>query len=227
VRTLLVFALLAAAGCKDKPTRKAPPPNVGSASSSPPSPDLLLPHADGTPPRRTTKPLTKDDYQRLAKLSFPGFETMSRDLADNAFEIYQTTKDHPKLSAVITIQPCKDCVPMELDRWRAKTEDLKIYLGALKDKPGVEFEVGQTAIHGQPIIYTYQLGAYIDPGAGGGALTFTDAYIAYYNDGVNQIRILGAYKDDPIPKDQLLKTAPKQDLEALALAFLDVYTHAW
>src|SRR5262245_21267301 len=116
---------------------------------------------------------------------------------------------------------------MELDRWRARTEDLKVYLGALKDKPGVEFEVGQTAIHGQPIIYTYQLGASIDPGAGGGALTFTDAYIAYYNDGVNQIRVLGAYKDDPIPKEQLLKTAPKQDLEALALAFLDVYTHAW
>jgi hypothetical protein len=56
---------------------------------------------------------------------------------------------------------------------------------------------------------------------------FTDAYIVYYNDGVNQIRVIASYKDDPTTTEELKKLAPKEDLEALALAFLDVYTHAW
>jgi len=227
VRTILAVCLVLVAGCKDKPTRKAPPANVGSAGSGHPAPDLLLPRADGTPPKKTTKPLTKADYERLAKMAFTGFEGSSRQLADNAFEIYQTTKDRPKLGAVITIQPCFQCVPMDLDKWKARTEDLKVYLGPLKDQPGIDFEVGQTSLNGQPIIYTYQVGTAGSPGPGGGSTSFTDAFIAYYNDGVNQIRVLGTYKDDALSKDQLMKVAPKADLEALALSFLDVYTHAW
>ena len=228
VRTLLAVCLVLVAGCKDKPTKKAPPPNVGSAGSGHPAPDLLLPHGDGTPPPKTKNPLTKADYERLAKMTFTGFEGSSRNLADNAFEIYQTTKDRPKLGAVITMQPCFQCVPMELDKWKARTEDLKVYLGPLKDQPGIDFEVGQTALNGQPIIYTYQVGVAQAPGGKGGPSTsYTNSFIAYYNDGVNQIRVLATYKDDPLSKDQLIQAAPKADLELLALAFLDVYTHGW
>ena len=62
---------------------------------------------------------------------------------------------------------------------------------------------------------------------GGGGYSFTDVYIAYYNDGVNQIRVAASYKDDPTSKEELARLAPKGDLEALALSFLDVYTHEW
>jgi hypothetical protein len=77
-------------------------------------------------------------------------------------------------------------------------------------------------------VYTYQLGAGVGSASeGGGGYSFTDSYIAYYNDGVNQIRVIASYKGDPTTKEELQKLAPKEDLEALALSFLDVYTHAW
>jgi len=60
------------------------------------------------------------------------------------------------------------------------------------------------------------------------ALNSTIVYtLAYYNDGINEIRVQGAYKDDPAGKDALKKLAPKEDLRALALSFLDYYTHQW
>jgi hypothetical protein len=56
---------------------------------------------------------------------------------------------------------------------------------------------------------------------------FTDALALYYNDGINQIRVVAEYKDDPRSLEELEKTAPKDDLAHLGLAFLDVYTHEW
>jgi hypothetical protein len=56
---------------------------------------------------------------------------------------------------------------------------------------------------------------------------FSDAYALYYNDGVNQIRVVAEYKDDPTTREDMLAIAPKEDLERLAKAFLAAYTHAW
>lgn len=234
MRTILVVTLLslAALGCKSKPTKKAPPANVGSGAGSGsgprPAPDLILPRSDGSPPKKTAAPHTKADYERLAKLEYPGFTSDVRTVGDKVFEVRQKTKDHPRLWGVVTIKHCFECLPMELDKWKAKEQELKaMNLENLKDAKGIDWELGETTLNGQKIIYTYQVGAAQTPGEGGGEFAFTNSYIAYYNDGVNEIRVVGTYKDDPAAKADLIRLAPKEDLRALALSFLDVYTHQW
>jgi hypothetical protein len=189
---------------------------------------LVLPRGDGTPPKKTTKPHTKEDYDRLLKLEFPGFTKEERSAGDNVLEVRQKTKDHPRLWATVTIQPCLDCVPMELDKWKAKEADLKVIMGGLKDaKTGVESEIGRTELNGVTIIYHYYIGSATVPGEGGGESYVGNAYVAYYNDGVNQIRVVAEFKDDPASIESMKKMAPKEDLRALALSFIDAYTHAW
>lgn len=234
MRTILVISLLAlAVGCKDKPTKKAPPANVGSAGSGAgsgprPAPDLVLPRADGTPPKKTTKPLTKPDFEKLSKMEFPGFVADVRTVGDKVFEVRHKTNDHPRLWAVVTIQQCFECLPMELDKWKAKEAEIKATnLEALKDAKGIEWELGETTLNGQKLIYAFQVGAAQAPGEGGGSYMYTNNYAVYFNDGVNWIRVVGSYKDDPVSVADLKRLAPKDDLRALALSFLDVYTHAW
>lgn len=232
MRTFLVFVslLTLSFGCKDKPKRKTQaPPTAQQQGSGAEESVLLLPRADGTPPKKTTQPHTKEDYEKLAELEYPGFTRDVRVVGDKAMEVRHKTNDFPRLWATVTIQHCMDCVPMELDKWKAKTEELKTFLAdPLKQaKEGVEFEVGQTELNGQPIIYHYQFGLVQGSDEGGMLTAFTNAFFAYYNDGVNQIRVVGEYKDDPTSAEHMKKLAPKQDLRALALAFLDVYTHAW
>lgn len=234
MRTLAVLSLaslLAAAGCKDKPKRQNPPENLGptaqAGSGKRPAPDLPLPKSDGTPPKKTAAPLGKADFERLSKLEYPGFELDVRQLGEKVLELRYRTKDRPKLWAVVTIQPCLDCLPMELDKWKAKTEELKVTLAGLKDEPNVTFEVGEAKLGGQPIMYTYQVGTGTAKDVGGDVFGFTNNFNAYYNDGVNQIKVVGAYKDDPAPKEKLIELAPKEDLQKLALAFLDAFTHQW
>lgn len=223
---------LAAAGCKDKPTKKAPPANVGSGAGSDtgrrPAPDLVLPRADGTPPKKTTKPHTKEDYERLANLEYPGFTREVRTVGDKIMEVRHKTKDHPRLWAVVTIKPCFDCKPMELDKWQSQAAELRsMTLESLKDSKDVEWELGETQLNGQKLIYIYQVGTDASPGEGGDNYAFTNTYIAFFNDGVNEIRVVGAYKDDPVAKADLKKLASRDDLRALALSFMDVFTHAW
>ena len=230
--SIVAVALVGGAGCKGKPKRQNPPAQVGGSGAGSdkmrPAPDLMLPRADGTPPKKTTKAHTKADYEKLAKLEYPGFTAEVRTVGEKVFEVRHKTKDHPRLWAVVTIQPCFDCMPMELDKWKAKTEELKaMNLEVMKDAPDVTFEVGEAKLYGQSIIYTYQVGVMKGDGEGGGSFSFTNNYVAYFNDGINQIKVVGAYKDDPTSKEELMKLAPKVDLQALALSFLDVYTHAW
>jgi hypothetical protein len=196
------------------------------------APDLLLPHSDGSVPKKTTAPLGKADFDKLVKMQFQGFNSEVRTQGDKVLEIRYSTKDRPKLWAVVTVSPCLDCLPMQLDKWKAKEAEMRsVSLEVLKDAPDITWEMGATQMNGIPIVYTYQLGTSSASGSGsdtgGGGFSFTDNYVAYYNDGVNQIRVVGAYKDDPAPKAELIKMAPKEDLQALALSFLDVYTHAW
>jgi hypothetical protein len=239
VRALLIFVSLIAiaAGCKDKPKRKAPPANAGSAvaagsgsgsNTMKPAPDLILPHGDGTAPKKTEKALVKADFERLAKLEFPGFNREERTVGDKVLEVRQKTKDHPRLWATVTIQPCLDCVPMDLDKWKAREDELKALMGGLKDaKTGVETEINKTELFGATVIYHYYIGYASTPGEGGGESTYANVYAAYYNDGVNQIRVIAEYKDDPASVENMKKLAPKEDLRALALSFMDAYTHAW
>ena len=127
-------------------------------------------------------------------------------------------------SAAAVAGPGVVCTPMELAKWVEKKEALKEFLmPEIKDLPDTDFSVGATELHGQTMIWTHQLAYHMGPEGG----AYTNAYILYYNDGVNQIRVVSEYKDDPASKENMLKLTPKQDLENVAKAFLDVYTHAW
>jgi hypothetical protein len=230
VRTLVLVSVLALAfGCKGKPKHQAPPANAekptGSGStSSKPAADIVLPAGPGTPPNKTTKPLTLDTFKKLSALTFPGFQIELKQLDEKGLELRQKTEDHPKIWMTIMIEPCFDCLPMELPKWLEKKESLKVFLmPEIKDRPDTDFTVGATDLHGQPMIWTHQLAYYMGPEGG----AYTNAYILYYNDGVNQVRIVSEYKDDPASKEGMLKLVPKQDLENVAKAFMDVYTHAW
>lgn len=245
MRTYVALALIAFAACKGKPQHRAPPPMAGSAAAivtgsdgKRAAPDLALPEGPGTPPVKTTHKLGRADFEKLAKLEYPGFEREQHGLNDVVFEVRQKTKDHPTLWAVITIEPCDagsaagsaapsaGCWPMELPAWKAHLDELKKQSlpEELQAGSDVEFEIGAALVHGQMMIGTYQLG--VEAGSGGGALT--DAYYLYYNDGMNKIRVAGSYKDKPVATKAALKeAASKQDLALLAASFMDVYTHAW
>ena len=200
----------------------------GSAMSGA-RPDLELPHGPGTPPDRTKGPLSADAIKRMRALSFPGFATEQRGV-DQSIVMESVTYDHPKITATVQIRPCSDqCRPMKLDVWKDPKLDttLKEFLGQpLREASDTVWEVGDTELDGEPMIYTYQLGQ-----AGGGAhggSTYSDTYVLYWNDGHNEIRVVAAYTGDlQDTKEQMAQVVPKEDLEHVAKAFLDVYSHAW
>lgn len=249
MRTYVALALIAFAACKGKPQHRAPPPTAGSAvaigsDGKRAAPDLALPEGPGTPPVKTTRKLGRADFEKLAKLEYPGFQRELHGLNDVVFEVRQITNDHPKVWAVITIEPCSagsaagsgsaapsaDCWPMELAIWKTHVDELKKQTlpEPLQGAPDVDFEIGAALVHGQMMIGTYQLGQAAGSGAGGGGGGFTDAYYLYFNDGVNKIRVAASYKDDPVAsKAALRQLAPKGDLALVAASFMDVYTHAW
>ncbi|MEO8549463.1 MAG: hypothetical protein ABI678_05805, partial [Kofleriaceae bacterium] len=114
--------------------------------------------------------------------------------------------------------------PLELPRWE-HLEQLKDLLHPdLKAAKDTTFEVGATELNGAAMIDTYQVGM-VTTDAG---TRYSDTYVLYYNDGSNKIRVVAMYADNrPDSRDQMLKLAPKEDLEHLAKAFADVYTQAW
>jgi hypothetical protein len=230
VRTVaLAAALLLAAACKDKPRHHppatlAPVPGAAAAGVS----DLVLPAGDGKPPRRTTRPLGRADFERLVTHVFAGFESTVLEMGEHVLELRHVTKDRRRFEVRVKLAPCFDCLPMELATWQARTDELAVYLGSLRDEPGVELEVGQLLLHGQPVIYHHQVGSIPGPDGDGSAThRFTNGVFAYYNDGVNAVVVAVEDIDVPADKASLLRRAPKDDLQVLALAFLDYYTSVW
>ena len=242
MRTLdvVVVSVFALAGCgsKKEPAKTdtgsgsagsgsaAAKPADGSAAAAK-GPNLKVPKGDGTPPKATAKALDKDAFEKLSKLEFPGFTPLVRN-KDGQLDVRHITP-RPVLATTVTIMPCFDCLPMELDKWKAKEAGLKMLLAEpLRDRPDTTWELGKTELHGQPLIFTYQFGhtSGMDD-QGNPESAFSNAYALYYNDGKNQIRVVAEYKDDPLNREDLKAIAPREDLEKLAKGFLDAYTHAW
>jgi len=200
-------------------------PATGSAAGK--GINITLPKGDGTPPKPTTKPLDRTDFERMMKLEFPGFESIVRN-RDNQLDVRHSTP-RPTLATTVTVAPCFDCLPMELDKWKAKEAGLKMLLTeSLRDRPDTTWELGSTELNGQKLIFTYQFGHhYGQDESGNPDGAFSNAYALYFNDGTNQIRVVAEYKDDPLSRDDLKAIAPREDLEKLAKGFLDFYTHAW
>lgn len=231
MRTLVLASIVSlAVGCKGKPKPQAAPGSakVETTQNANQGSDVDLPHGPGTPPDKTTKPIDGALSTKLAAMEFPGFVKDVRASGGASLWVLHQIPSHPVLRASIHIDPCTnekaECWPLDLATWQGHKQELMQYLPEeLQKAPDTTFEIGQTELHGQPLIYTYQLGQVV-----GGKSIYSHAYVVYYNDGVNAIRVLAEYKDDMAKsKDAMAQALPRQDLENTAKAFLDVYTHAW
>jgi hypothetical protein len=241
---VLLVTLVALAACKGPPKHKPAPANAQSGSAGA-APDIVLPHSDGSPIKPTTAKIDPETMQKLQNMTWRGFAAKPHGFnADKGMmEMQQRTTDHPTIWAIITIAPCTEttvlpaCLPMDLSKWNSEpryTELRNILPEALRKQPDTIFEVGVGAVASAKMIFTYQLGQSVShPGGTGsnfdpGGFSFTDAFFLYYNDGVNQIRVVAEYKDDPkSSKEKMAEVAPKADLENVARAFMDAYVHAW
>jgi hypothetical protein len=240
---ILGAVLAAAAGCKDR--AKPPPAPPGAASGAPVQPSmnpvpkqagsatpnvLDLPRSSRSAPLKTTRPLEKARYEKMSSLDYPGWAKDIRYLGEEALEVRYKTEARPNLSVTIAASPCFDCIPLELPRWKAKEAALRNLLPPeLRERKDTVFEIGEVKLAGAPVIYTYQLGhGYLPEEDQQRQGPYSNAYTAYYNDGINQLRVTAQYSDDPVAtREELVNLAPKDDLQRIALAFLDAYTHAW
>ncbi len=250
VRWTLVFALGACQSGTSAPPPPAPAParaapipvapaepgapaSTGTAASPVEPAHIKLPRSPNTPVRPTQRPLDPAVLARLAAIEFPGFEREDQGAAAGAVRFRHTTRSRPHLAVSVVIGSCsaqRACPAMDLASWNARRDELRGQLPKeLRSRPDTRFEIGARAIAGAPAIYTYQLGY-----AGGvdeknqPSADYTDAYVLYHNDGINQIRVMAHYVDDALGSlPQLVAIAPAEDLEKLAVAFASFYLHAW
>jgi hypothetical protein len=170
---------------------------------------------------------------RLAAIEFAGFVREDRGAAGGGVQVRHTTRSRPHLAVSIAIGPCsarRACPAMDLASWNARQAELRGQLpDDLRDRPDTRFEIRARAIAGAPAIATYQLGhAGVVDDRHQPSADYTDAYALYYNDGINQIRVMAQYADDAVAGIRpLLAIAPPDDLEQLAVAFASFYLHAW
>jgi hypothetical protein len=183
--------------------------------------------------RRTRRPLAAAVLDRLAALEFADFEREDHGALAGMVSFRHTTRTRPHLAVSVVMGACsarRVCQPMDLARWTARRDELRAQLPKeLRAHPDTRFEIGARDIAGAAAIYTYQLGY-----AGGTdqkdqpSADYTDSYVLYYNDGVNQIRVMAHYADDSVGGiPQMLAIAPPDDLEKLAVSFASFYLHAW
>jgi len=231
VRTfVLAFAVVSLVACKGKPKPQAAPGSGKvETQGSGKSVEVVLPQADGSPPVKTTAPVKPETLKKLSEMTFPGFNLDVQRLNATNMWVYQKTVDHPIVRASIHIWPCapNNCWPIDVAKYKEHEDELKkAYLAEdLQKMPDTQWELGETDLHGTKMIYTFQLGESVGSGMHS---AFTYTYILYYNDGNNEIRVLGEYKDDMMgSKEAMSKSVPREDLENTAKAFLDVYTHHW
>ncbi|HEX3758397.1 MAG TPA: hypothetical protein VHW23_06805 [Kofleriaceae bacterium] len=208
------------------------PPAGGAAPSAEPA-HVKLPRSPDTPVHPTRTPLDAAVLGRLAATEFADFDREDQGAAAGTVRFRHTTRSRPHLAVSVTMSPCGPqhaCPAMDLASWNARRDELRGHLPkTLRDRPDTRFEIGAHDIAGAPAIYTYQLGY-----AGGSdehdqpSADYTDSYVLYYNDKINQIQVMAHYVDDAtggIP--QLLAIAPPEDLETLAVAFASYYVRAW
>ncbi len=209
-----------------QPSLNPLPKQAGSATQN----VLQLPKSSRSAPLPTTKPLEQAQYEKMSSLEYPGWTKEIRYLGEKALEVRYKTVARPNLSVTIAASPCFDCIPLELPRWKAKEAALRNLLPPeLRERKDTVFEIGEVKLAGAPLIYTYQLAhGYLPEEDQQRQGPYSNAYTAYHNDGINQIRVTAQYSDDPVAtRDELVNLAPKADLQMIALAFLDAYTHAW
>jgi hypothetical protein len=240
VRIHFLLAAVLGLGCNEKPgaeARRLSGPNSGSSSDAGAlvkgsGSVIKLPALSGKPPASTSKPLTKVQFDELAKLGFEAFTTDVRTSNDELLGIRHELKNRPKIAVQVVIRPCSSsaaCNPMQLDKWSKDALRKEIVL-PLRDAPNLTFELGTTELEGGVKgIWSYTLGKFDGPDASGEERhQYVNAYVLYYNNSINQIRVSTVYADDALAsKDALARATPREDLEKVGKALLDSYVQAW
>lgn len=235
MRELIVVLGLIATGCKDKTTAEQPKPGSASAAAAADAAPiaqntLRLPKPAGTPPVKTTAPMVRAKAEKLTAIDFEGFRKDVRIADDRGIDIRYFTNARPRIMVSVNASKCFDCIPMQADAWKAKAESLKVIIAPeLREHPDTVFAQGMTDIAGTPYAWTYHVAHAVTVDASqnvsGG---FGTAYALYYNDGVNMIRVVAEYKDDiPRSREAMITATPREDLEAIAKAFMDRFVHSW
>jgi hypothetical protein len=216
-----------------EPAREtAEPARTATGSASGSASHLRLPRSAPTPPRRTTRPLTRDQLARLAAIEHHGFERADRGAAEHMIEFRHTTRARPTLGVTLQIAQCDpaSCPAMTLDAWAGRRDELARALPPeLAGHADTRLELGARALPGAIAISAYQLGAALTDDAHGQPIgAYVNAYSLDYNDRVNRMRVTVSYLDDAVGGvDRLIAIAPPEDLEKLAVAFLSFYLHHW
>jgi hypothetical protein len=232
---LALFFLL---GCGDKPppvdrggTTPVEPTN-GSAVVAPTNPDAAIPvepsrialRASGKPPLKSARPLARQQLVKLAALEIPTLTRTVRKL-DESFLDVEYRHQSPSVVVSVVAQPCLRCLPMQVDRWRAESDALRITIPPdLRDRTDLRFEIDAIAIGGTPAIRTHQqlFAVKFD------SPIFEHAVTVYFADGVNQIRVTASYDGTVVNSGaEMADVISRGELEQLAVAVLDRYTQTW
>jgi hypothetical protein len=197
---ILVFAL----ACKDKTKTETPKPGSALATT-----DAGI---ASSPPRKSD-PL---DAAKLAQHEVAGWTRDVRLANAKGLEVR-----YRAASIMVTVQiaDCFDCLPMQLDRWRAKSDALRALIAPeLRDHANTTWEMGMLDVGGAPVVWTFHSG---DAGT-----VYGTAYTLYFNDGARMIRVVAEYTGHG-PREAMLRDAPKPRLEAAARGFLDAFVRIW
>jgi hypothetical protein len=214
-----------------------PPAPTGGSSAKPITErttlDIALPRLSGKPPAKTTAPLSKASFDKLTALEFADFRREATPYP-TSLALRQRTETRPRVSINVHVMPCggtEKCLPMNVDAWRGDIARLKelTLAPALHDRPDTVFDVGTSSIGGVPVIAVYQVGQFFGTDHNNNpARAYSHAYSLYWNDGVNALRVIASYSDDPRPTvDEMKSSVPRAFLEKAATAFLDAYGQAW
>lgn len=189
----LAVVLVLALACKDKPASEAPKP--GSAVAA------------------TKRPSGPFDPAKLSQHDVAGWTRDVRQADSRGVEVRYRAD-----AIVVTVQiaKCFDCLPMQLDRWQAKSDALRSLIPPeLRDQATTTWEHGMTDFADSRAFWTFYAGR--SP-----ALTGT-AYTLYWNDGAHMIRVAAEYHGDGSRQVEVTKSR----LEAAARVFLDELTRRW
>jgi hypothetical protein len=203
--SLLCSAMLLLA-CKERTSSVAPATGSSAAGAVVPA-----------PPRAPGKWSTKE-IEEIAKISFDGFTNNPMNINADGASIRQYGNPRPKTYATVRVNPCLDCVPMDLAKWKEKEAALKaITLSEnLLKLTDTEYSLGDADIGGKKMISAYQLGY--------GNNSYSHAVTLYYNDGVNEVSVIAQYADNmTIDRITMTKLVPREKLEDMAAMMMAAY----
>lgn len=222
MRGLALILLIAA--CKREPALQATQGGGDAGVAT----HVRLPKASDAPVRRTRVAMGRERLEKMAAIEHADFERQDRGSTATSVEFRHTTRTRPRLGVTVEIGACGPCEAIERSVQR-RAEVIAELPAALRARAETQVEVFARRVAGATAVAVYKLGAaFGSDEQGQPAGDYVDAYELQYNDGVNRIRVVASYLDDAVGGvDRLRAVAPREDLEALAVAFFRFYVQQW